>query len=97
MLKNHKDSIAYIDAVAKMDMGDSSKPLEIDPNNKMSMQISGTINAKSEVDEKTGLTQKSNITMNFSGIVRMEANEQMPQGMTVPMTIKGDSVVELIK
>jgi len=97
MLKNHKDGIAYIDAVAKMDMGDSSKPLEIDPNNKMSMQISGTMNTASEVDEKTGLTRKSNTTMNFSGIIRMEVNEQMPQGMTMPMTIKGDAVVELIK
>ncbi len=97
MLKSRKDGIAYIDAAAKMDMGDSSKPIEIDPNNKMSMQISGTINSTSEVDEKTGLTQKSNIAMNFSGIIKMEANEQMPQGMTMPMTIKGNAVVELIK
>jgi hypothetical protein len=97
ILKGRKDGIAYIDAVSKMDIGDSSKPLEIDPNTKMSMQISGTVNAKSEVDEKTGLTRKSNVTMNLSGIIRMEANEQMPQGMTMPMTIKGDVVVELIK
>ena len=97
MLKSRKDGIAYIDTVAKMDMGDSSKPLEIDPNTKMSMQISGTINATNEVEEKTGLTRKSNMTMNLSGIIRMEANEQMPQAMTIPMTIKGDAVVELIK
>ena len=97
MLKSRKDGIAYIDAAAKMDMGDSSKPLEIDPNNKMSMQISGTMNTVSEVDENTGLTRKSNIAMNFSGVIKMEANEQMPQGMTMPMTIKGDAVVELIK
>jgi hypothetical protein len=97
IFKSRKDGIAYIDAAAKMDMGDSSKPLEIDPNTKMSMQISGTINTTSEVEEKTGLTRKSNMTMNLSGIIRMEANEQMPQGMTIPMTIKGDAVVELIK
>ncbi len=97
MLKSRKDGIAYIDAAAKIDMGDSSKPIEIDPENKMSMQLSGTINTTSEVDEKTGLTQKSNITMNFSGVMRMEANEQMPEGMTMPMTIKGEAVVELIK
>jgi hypothetical protein len=97
MFKSRKNGIAYIDAAAKMDMGDSSKPIEIDPNNKMSMQISGTINSTNEVDEKTGLTRKSSITMNFSGVIRMEANEQMPEGMTIPMTIKGDAVVELIK
>ncbi len=97
MLKQRKDGIAYIDAVAKMDMGDSSKAIEIDPNNKVSMQISGTMNSTSQVDEATGLTRKSNIAMNFSGVVRMEANQQMPEGMTMPMTITGNAVVELIK
>jgi hypothetical protein len=97
MLKQRKDGIAYIDAVAKMDMGDSSKPLEIDPNNKVSMQISGTMNATSEVDEKTGLTRKSNMTMNFSGVTKMGGNPQMPDGMTMPMTITGNAVIELIK
>ena len=97
MLKQRKDGIAYIDAVAKMDMGDSSKAIEIDPNNKVSMQISGTMNTTSEVDEKTGLTRKSNIAMNFSGVIKVEANPQMPQGTTIPMTIVGNAVVELIK
>jgi hypothetical protein len=97
MLKQRKDGIAYIDAMAKMDMGDSSKPLEIDPNNKVFMQISGTMNTTSEVDEKTGLTRKGNVAMNFSGVMRMEANPQMPEGMTMPMTIVGNAVVELIK
>jgi hypothetical protein len=99
MLKERKDGIAYIDAVAKMDMGDSSKAIELDPNNKMSMQISGTMNSASQVDEKTGLTRKSNMTMNFSGVVKMGASPQMPEGMTMtmPMTITGNAVVELIK
>lgn len=97
MLKNRKDGIAYIDSAAKMDMGDSSKPLEIDPNNKVSMQISGTINATCEVDEKTGLTRKSNIAMNFSGVMKTGGNPQMPDGMTMPMTITGNAVIELIK
>ena len=97
MLKERKDGIAYIDAAAKMDMGDSSKAIELDPNNKMSMQISGTMNSTSQVDEKTGLARKSNIVMNFSGIVKMEASPQMPEGMTIPMTITGNAVVELIK
>ena len=97
MLKQRKDGIAYIDAAAKMDMGDSSKAVELDPNNKMSMQISGTMNSTSQVDEKTGLTRKSNMTMNFSGVVKIAGNPQMPEGMTMPMTITGDAVVELIK
>jgi hypothetical protein len=97
MLKQRKDGIAYIDAAAKMDIGDSSKAIEAEPNNKMPMHISGTMNCASQVDEKTGLTRKSNIAMNFSGVVRMGANPQMPEGMTMPITIVGNAVVELIK
>ena len=97
ILKQRKDGIAYIDAAAKMDIGDSSKAIEIDPNNKMSMQISGTMNSTSQVDEKTGLTHKGNMTMNFSGVTKMGASPQMPEGMTMPMMITGNAVVELIK
>jgi hypothetical protein len=98
MLKERKNGIAFIDAVAKMDMGDSSKAIELDPNNKMSMQISGTMNSANQVDEKTGLLRKGNTTMNFSGIVKMEPEPNQPgQPMTMPMTIVGNVVVELIK
>jgi len=37
------------------------------------------------------------MTMNFSGVLKLEANEQMPQGMTIPMTIKATATVELTK
>jgi hypothetical protein len=94
MLKERKGGIAYIDAVAKMDIGDSSKPMQMGPN-KMRMQLAGTMNAKNQVDEKTGLLHKGNMTMNFSGIMRMDSEPN--QSMTIPMTIVGNAVVELIK
>ncbi|MCE5339845.1 MAG: DUF6263 family protein [Planctomycetaceae bacterium] len=97
MLKGVKDGIATIDMVSKMDMGDSSKPIVIDPNNKMSMQLAGTINGTSEVDVKTGMTKKTDMTMNFSGMMKMEPNQDMPQGMTMPMSIKATATVELTK
>jgi hypothetical protein len=97
MLKERKDGIAFIDAVAKLDMGDSSKPIKMGPN-KMSMQLAGTMNSANQVDEKTGLLRKGNTTMNFSGIMKMEPEPNQPgQPMTIPMTIHGNMVVELIK
>ncbi|MFA6186184.1 MAG: DUF6263 family protein [Phycisphaerae bacterium] len=100
IFKSRKDGIAYIDAVAKMDMGDAAKPIEMGPA-KMSMQLAGTMNAKNQVDEKTGLVKKSEATMNFSGIVKMqgqgEPNTPMAQGMNIPMTMTGTATVELIK
>jgi hypothetical protein len=96
IFKSRKDGIAYIDTIAKMDVGDSTKPIDMGQG-KMSMQMAGTINATNQIDEKTGLLKKGEMTTNFSGIVKMEANEKMPQGMTIPMTIAGTATVELIK
>lgn len=94
VLKQHKNGIAYIDSTTQINM-DSSKALKI--NNKMSMQLAGTEQTSSEVDETTGLTRRSNSTVNFSGKMKIEANQQMPQGMEVPMTIQSNEVYELIK
>ena len=95
MLKDRKDGIAYIDAVAKMDIGDSSKPIQMGPN-KISMQLAGTMNATNQVDEKTGLVRKGNMKMNFSGIMKMESEPNKPS-QSVPITMVGNAVVELIK
>ncbi|OHB58147.1 MAG: hypothetical protein A2Y12_07740 [Planctomycetes bacterium GWF2_42_9] len=97
MLKSVKDDTAIIDTVAKLDMGDPNKPIVSDPNMKMSMQMAGTINGTNEVDLKNGLTKNGDMTMNFSGIMKMEGNPQMPEGMTIPMSIKGTATVELTK
>ncbi|MEN6384882.1 MAG: DUF6263 family protein [Phycisphaerales bacterium] len=97
MLKSRKDGIAHIDAISKIDMGDNSRQIVIDPNTKMSMQLSGAINAANEVDEATGMTIKSNINTNFSGVIKMQATPQMPDGLTIPMTMKGTATVEMIK
>ncbi len=97
MLKSVSSETAVIDAISKLDMGDSSKIIDIDPNNKMAMQLAGTINATNEVDVKTGLTKKSNVKMDFTGMLKMESNPQMPEGITMPITIKGSAVMELIK
>lgn len=96
MLKKRENGLAYIDSIAKMDMGDSAKPIEMGPA-KMTMQMAGVVTSAIAVDETTGLVQTSNTVMNLSGMVKMEANEQMPDGMVIPMTIDGNVKVELIK
>ena len=95
VLKKRDNGLAYIDAVAKMDMGDESE-IEMGPA-KVSLQMSGVLNTASVVDEVTGWALRSNTTMNFTGVVKMAANEQMPQGMTIPMTINGTVKVETIE
>ena len=37
------------------------------------------------------------MSMNFSGMMKMPPNKQMPQGMTIPMLIEGTITVEPMK
>lgn len=97
MLKDRKDGIAYIDQIAKIDIGDNSKPISTDPNNKVFMQFAGTMNCTHEIDEKTGLNRKGNMTMNLSGIMKIDASQRNPQPKIIPMKIEGNAVSELIK
>jgi len=96
-LKQCKDGIAYIDAAAKFSTIDSSKTSVVHSNNRTSEQSAGTIKSSMEINEATGLTHRSNTTMNLSSETKMAANQRMPQGMKILMTIQGNEVVELIK
>lgn len=88
MLTSRKNGIVYIETVSKMDMGDSESKL-IEMNGiKMNMQLSGTMTGRAEVDEVTGMMLKNNMTQKFSGMMKIEPNEHMPDGMAIPITIE---------
>ena len=64
---------------------------------KMNMQLSGTQTGKSEIDEATGWMLRSKIEQNFFGAIKIAPNEQMPDGMSIPMTIQSTSTIEPMK
>jgi len=94
ILKDRKDGIAFIDVISKMDMGDQDSKLIEMEGMKMNMQMTGTQTGTVEVDEATGWMIKSNINQNFSGAVKIAPNKQMPNGMSIPMTIQSKITVE---
>jgi hypothetical protein len=100
ILKNREGGTAYIDAIAKIDMGSNSTSIGIGPN-KTTVEIAGTLNAANQIDEKTGLVKKIDKTTNFSGVIKMEpptdSNKPMPAMPTIPISITGTTTMELIK
>jgi hypothetical protein len=77
-----------------MDMGDEdSKLFEVD-GMEMNIQLSGTQTGQSEIDEATGWLLRSKIEQNFFGALKISPNEQMPDGMSIPMTIQSTSTIE---
>lgn len=89
VLKEINDGIAVIDLTAKMDMGaDGGKVVE-QGGMKMNMLLTGVMNGSQQVDIDTGWMTQSQMQQSFSGTMKMEPNQHMPDGMSIPMTIKG--------
>ena len=94
VLKDRKSGVALMDVISKMDMGaDDSKLIEIN-GMKINMQMTGGMQGDMEVDEATGWMLRSKTNMQFSGVMKIAASPQMPEGMAIPMTIIGTVTAE---
>lgn len=94
VLKGRKDGVVFLDVISKMDMGDEdSKLIEVNGMS-MNMQMTGGMQGDMEVDEATGWLLRSKTSMQFSGAMKIVANAQMPDGMTIPMSIVGTITIE---
>jgi hypothetical protein len=92
-LAEHKDGVFTIRTNAKFDSGNEPKPVEMGPM-KMTMKMKGEQKGTIQIDAATGWIISRKTDMKFTGQFMAEANEQMPQGMTVPMTIESVITVE---
>ncbi len=92
-LTDHKDGMITIQTNAKIETGDQPKPIEMGPM-KMTMKMKGAQKGTIQIDEATGWIVRSKTDVNFTGEMKMEPNEQMPQGMTIPVTVEGVTTVE---
>ena len=94
VLKDRRDGVVFLDVISKIDMGDEDSKLIEMNGMSMNMQMTGGMQGSMEVDEATGWMLQSKTDMNFSGVVKIAPSEQMPDGMTIPMSITGTTTVE---
>jgi hypothetical protein len=92
-LTGYKEGIITIQTNAKIETGDQPKPIEMGPM-KMTMRMQGEQKGTTQIDKATGWMVRAKADMRFSGEMKMEPNEQMPQGMTIPVTVEGVTTVE---
>ena len=89
VLKDCSKTVATIGMVSKMDTGTGDGKVIEANGMKMNMVFSGTMDGFSKVDRKTGWLLESQTNQAFSGSMKLAPNPQMPDGMTIPMSIKG--------
>ncbi|MBN2456924.1 MAG: hypothetical protein JXB29_10410 [Sedimentisphaerales bacterium] len=91
-VKGSKKGVVIVDVSSKRNLDDEAVPI-----GKARMKIAGSYQGTSEIDEASGWMMRSKANMHFSGEMKMTGmagNKQMPQGMTVPMSIESLIAVE---
>ncbi|WP_321300079.1 DUF6263 family protein [Marinifilum fragile] len=59
----------------------------------MKILLDGNLTSDIKIDRKTGWIIDATIVQNLSGNTELKAGEQIPEGMSIPMTIKSKSVI----
>ncbi|WP_321280155.1 DUF6263 family protein [Marinifilum fragile] len=59
----------------------------------MKILLDGNLTSDIKIDRKTGWIIDATIVQNLSGNTELKAGEQMPEGMSIPMTVKSKSVI----
>ncbi|WP_321514814.1 DUF6263 family protein [Marinifilum fragile] len=59
----------------------------------MKILLDGNLTSDIKIDRKTGWIIDATIVQSLSGNTELKASEQMPEGMSIPMTIKSKSVI----
>ena len=80
-----------------MDLGDADSSLIEAEGMKMNLQLAGTQNSIIEVDEATGWSIGSSVNQKFTGAMKIDPNPQMPEGMSIPMSIDGTVTVTSVQ
>jgi len=87
-----EDGIALISGEGSVKTTDTDAYTE---TNGMSMKydLSGTLSSRIKLDKKTGWIHEASIDQIIEGTATIKANDQLPDGMTIPMTIKNETKV----
>lgn len=95
-LKEMTPSVAVVSVRADIDLNDVLASARNSPLGSARATLKGSYAGTLEIDPATGWMLRKKTTMSGSGEVKMPPNKQMPQGMTLPMSMESITTIEPI-
>ena len=93
-LKDRKQGVATVEISSRIELVDEPASTKDSPLASTKVSITGSYEGSLQIDPSSGWMLHKNATMRCSGEVTMPPNEQMPQGMTMPVTMESVITVE---
>jgi len=96
-LKEKKQTFLTIDINSKIDINNVTVPMMGSPQGQTKVSLKGSYEGSLQIDQTSGWLNRKNATLKIAGEIKMAANQQMPQGMTIPMSVESVITVEPIE
>jgi hypothetical protein len=93
-LKERKKGMVIVDVNAKIIAPGDANYIDMGEGLKMSIRMGGTKHGITEIDEASGWMIRSKEKMRLSGEMKVAPNKEMPEGVTVPMSVEGIITIE---
>ena len=93
-LKEKSQAIATVEISSKIDLDDVPASAKKDSSESMRMSMAGSYQGSAQIDQASGWMVRKRVAIKASGHVKMVADKQAPQGLTMPMSIESIITVE---
>jgi hypothetical protein len=98
--KKKENGNAFIDIISDVDMGKKFKVTDVSSRETISKTISGVRSATNVMNAETGLLQRSEATIKYTGVQHIETDKAtlpIRPNMDIKLRIEGSTIVELVK
>jgi hypothetical protein len=96
-LKERKQGLTVIDLNSKIELVDETASTSDSPLGLTKANLIGSYEGSLQIDSNSGWILHKKATMRCSGEMKMAPNEQMPQAMTMPVSMESVTTVEPIE
>jgi len=96
-LKEKNQTFFIVDVNSKIDIDNVTVPGMGSPQVQTKVSLKGSYEGSLKIEQASGWLNRKDATLKIAGEMKMAANQQMPQGMTIPMSAESIITVEPIE
>ena len=93
-LREKDPAIATVGISSKIDLADVPVSAKVGSSGLTKLSMTGSYQGTAQIDQASGWMIRKKVALKVSGQMKVAANRQAPQGMTIPMSIESVITVE---
>ena len=96
-LKEKNQTFLTIDISSKIDIDNITVPMMANTQGQTTVSLKGSYEGSLQIDQTSGWLNRKDASLKIAGEMKMAANQQIPQGMTIPISAESVITVEPIE